>query len=548
MPSTSRGYPYPSGSDDVDIPGDMQALAAAVNTDVGTVVTNAATAQATANAAVPKATYDAHTVLAATTDNTPAAVTVAEQSIVGRKTGGNITALTAAEVKTLLGVTTGDVSGLGTAAVVDVPAAGNATSGQAVKGSDTRLTDARTPTAHKTSHQSGGSDEVTLAQSQVTDLTSDLGLKAPLASPTLTGVPTAPTAAVDTNTTQVATTAFTVAQIADDAVAKSAVGNLLTANQASIETDTTGFVGNMNVASMSASTDAALFGSKSLKVTSTGSADTLVQVGSGLYTYDVPATAGKTYTFSAYIKSAATPRNAVALVVWRDGGGGALTTMTGTTVTTTTSGWTRVLVTGVAPAGAANAQPVITIGSSVANEVHYFDGFGFWEGAGGQWALPGTPITNLGFYTDESVGRRLFQWDANNSRFQQTFGDTGWRDVTSLVTPPANLTITTIYVRRINSTVYVRVNSQAAAGIAATVWSWSTIGTGFTPVDIASQLFYYYRSFTDAQRQLWYRDNITADIGTSEANPSPLDVSWIHVTSDAWPTTLPGSAVGSIPA
>ena len=34
MPSTSRGYPYPSGSDDVDIPGDMQALAAAVNTDI----------------------------------------------------------------------------------------------------------------------------------------------------------------------------------------------------------------------------------------------------------------------------------------------------------------------------------------------------------------------------------------------------------------------------------------------------------------------------------------------------------------------------------
>ena len=37
MPSTSRGYPYPSGSDDVDIPGDIQALADAVNTDVGTI-------------------------------------------------------------------------------------------------------------------------------------------------------------------------------------------------------------------------------------------------------------------------------------------------------------------------------------------------------------------------------------------------------------------------------------------------------------------------------------------------------------------------------
>jgi hypothetical protein len=36
---------------------------------------------------VTKALYDANTVLAATTDNTPAAVTVDEQTFVGRKTG-----------------------------------------------------------------------------------------------------------------------------------------------------------------------------------------------------------------------------------------------------------------------------------------------------------------------------------------------------------------------------------------------------------------------------------------------------------------------------
>jgi hypothetical protein len=47
--------------------------------------------------------YDANTILAATTDNTPVAITVAEQTIIGRKTGGNITALTAAEVNTILG-------------------------------------------------------------------------------------------------------------------------------------------------------------------------------------------------------------------------------------------------------------------------------------------------------------------------------------------------------------------------------------------------------------------------------------------------------------
>jgi hypothetical protein len=38
--------------------------------------------------------------------------------------------------------------------------------------------------------------------------------RAPLASPTFTGTPAAPTAAVGTNTTQVATTAFVKAEIA----------------------------------------------------------------------------------------------------------------------------------------------------------------------------------------------------------------------------------------------------------------------------------------------------------------------------------------------
>jgi len=41
-----------------------------------------------------------------------------------------------------------------------------------------------------------------------TTITTALGTKAPLASPDLTGVPTAPTAAADTSTTQIATTAF----------------------------------------------------------------------------------------------------------------------------------------------------------------------------------------------------------------------------------------------------------------------------------------------------------------------------------------------------
>jgi hypothetical protein len=43
----------------------------------------------------------------------------------------------------------------------------------------------------------------------------DVSAYAPLASPTLTGTPVAPTAAADTNTTQVATTAFVMTEVGD---------------------------------------------------------------------------------------------------------------------------------------------------------------------------------------------------------------------------------------------------------------------------------------------------------------------------------------------
>lgn len=49
---------------------------------------------------------------------------------------------------------------------------------------------------------------VPIAESDVTSLVADLALKAPLASPTFTGTPVAPTAAQNTNTTQIATTAM----------------------------------------------------------------------------------------------------------------------------------------------------------------------------------------------------------------------------------------------------------------------------------------------------------------------------------------------------
>jgi hypothetical protein len=63
---------------------------------------------------------------------------------------------------------------------------------------------ARTPAQLKT--------DLAITEGDVSSLTTDLAAKAALASPTFTGTPAAPTAAFNTNTTQVATTAYVVGQ------------------------------------------------------------------------------------------------------------------------------------------------------------------------------------------------------------------------------------------------------------------------------------------------------------------------------------------------
>ena len=60
-------------------------------------------------------------------------------------------------------------------------------------------------------------NQLSTDESAVGALTATVALKAPLASPTLTGTPAAPTPAVDTNTTQLATTAMVLGQAASAA-------------------------------------------------------------------------------------------------------------------------------------------------------------------------------------------------------------------------------------------------------------------------------------------------------------------------------------------
>lgn len=72
----------------------------------------AATITAALAAKVAKADYGAHTVLVATSDDNPVAVTISEATLLGRLTGGNIAALTATQIKGLLAIGHADVAGL----------------------------------------------------------------------------------------------------------------------------------------------------------------------------------------------------------------------------------------------------------------------------------------------------------------------------------------------------------------------------------------------------------------------------------------------------
>lgn len=62
----------------------------------------------------------------------------------------------------------------------------------------------------------------TAKASDVTDLASIVNTKAPLANPNLTGIPTAPTPNIGTNSTQIATTAFVANTIGTQTISTAA--------------------------------------------------------------------------------------------------------------------------------------------------------------------------------------------------------------------------------------------------------------------------------------------------------------------------------------
>ncbi len=184
--------------------------------------------------------------------------------------------------------------------------------------------------------------------------------------------------------------------------------NLLSINQSSVETDTSGFTSIQ--ASIARSTAKSLMGSASLAVTSTttGSIQAYTSLGSAGITVEP----GRQYTGVASVLAATTPRSMFVGIWWYDSGGGFVGSHGSASVTTSTTEWKTLSANGIAPANAVwGAVGAVFYNAAGAGEVHYVDRWGLMPGANQPWSAPITDGTVWQPIT-ESGGRP--SWFVNN--------------------------------------------------------------------------------------------------------------------------------------
>lgn len=146
--------------------------------------------------------------------------------------------------------------------------------------------------------------------------------------------------------------------------------NLLSRNQASIETDTTGWQG-LAGCTFARTTAIAKHGVASIEVTATGAGariGTAEQIQHGALVS--PSTQ---YTASANFRAASTTRSPVVEINWFTSAGAYITTTSGAANSETNTGWTMGFSTGNSPSTAAFASVSVAFGSTVSGEIHYID-------------------------------------------------------------------------------------------------------------------------------------------------------------------------------
>jgi hypothetical protein len=161
--------------------------------------------------------------------------------------------------------------------------------------------------------------------------------------------------------------------------------NFLSANQASLETNTAGWDAITNCA-ISRSTSQFNSGTASLQISATSSGDAVAGTTTGTAFPVIPSSE---FSAIADFKAGGTARSVAVGIRYLTSAGATISTTFGTSVTDSSSAWVTASATVIAPVTAAKAQVLTKIISAGSSEIHYVDKIALHAGDTPTWTRGG---------------------------------------------------------------------------------------------------------------------------------------------------------------
>jgi hypothetical protein len=176
--------------------------------------------------------------------------------------------------------------------------------------------------------------------------------------------------------------------------------NALDANQASFETDTSGWVSAGNCA-ISRTTSQFSNGTASLALVSSSAGDMSASTTSAT---KFPVSANNKFSATAEFKAGATARSCSVGIIWLNTTGTVLSTVFGTAENDSTSAWNECNISATAPATATHAQVIVKVASAGSTETHYVDKVAFHAGDNPFWTRGGFDTFSFVVERSEDAG------------------------------------------------------------------------------------------------------------------------------------------------
>lgn len=152
---------------------------------------------------------------------------------------------------------------------------------------------------------------------------------------------------------------------------------------------------------------------------------------------------------------------------------------------------------------------------------------------------------------DKTAGIAIYTWDDVAAREQLIYADTGTRDITALVAWPSGVSVTSgsrVLMRRVlwDVTVWIEEGLEASGPVASSVMVM--LPAGFVASAQGDTSPIYQRNNLAQIGMVQTLISGQMSIAFSAASGTGANTRFRHVfkTANAWPSTLPGTAVGSI--